>query len=101
MKYILVLFVVLTACTNPSKEQQAMQMDSLRNRIAVLENAMAINCTRLDILEQDADSTKKAVVWIGNIAMKHDSAIADRDWKRDRSVRRGQFWGGIIKSLIK
>jgi hypothetical protein len=55
----------------------------------------------LDILEQDADSTKKAVVWIGNIAMKHDSAISDRDWKRDRSVRRGQFWGGIIKSLIK
>ena len=100
MKYIFFL-VVITACTNPSKEQQAMQMDSLRNRISVLENAMAINCSRLDILEQDVDSTKKAVVWIGNVAMKHDSAISDRDWKRDRSRRRGQFWGGIIKSLIK
>ena len=98
MKYILFLFVVISACT---KEQQAMQMDSLRNRISVLENAMAINCSRLDILEQDVDSTKKAVVWIGNVAMKHDSAISDRDWKRDRSRRRGQFWGGIIKSLIK
>lgn len=107
MKYIFFL-VVITACTNPSKEQQAMQMDSLRNRIAVLEDAQVSTNSRLYDLEQeqtyqykDIDSMKRAIVWVGNVAMKHDSAISDRDWKRDRSVRRGQFWGGIIKSLIK
>jgi hypothetical protein len=107
MKYIFFL-VLIAACTNPSKEQQAMQMEALRNKIAVLEDAQVSTNSRLYDLEQeqtyqykDIDSMKRAIVWVGNVAMKHDSAIADRDWKRDRSVRRGQFWGGIIKSLIK
>ena len=109
MKYIFFL-VVITACTNPSKEQQAMQMDSLRNRISVLENAMAINCSRLDILDTEQISVNLLIdslsTRIGNneqftyyVNAKADSSLSivfNIDKKALRRYNTGMIAGGIV-----
>jgi uncharacterized coiled-coil protein SlyX len=101
------LFLLFASCDSTNYERQALINDSLRNKVFALENAQAITNSRLDDLEQeqafqykDVDSLKKAVVWVGTIAVKHDSIVADKEWKKDRAERRGRFWAGVVKTIV-
>lgn len=87
-----------------------MQMDSLRNRISVLENAMAINCSRLDILDTEQISVNLLIdslsTRMGNneqftyyVNAKADSSLSivfNIDKKALRRYNTGMIAGGIV-----
>ncbi len=63
------------------------------------KQAAKINVARIDQLESQNDSLIKGLAFVGKIVIKHDSIVADRQWKRDRAGRRGETLGALINVL--
>ncbi len=103
MKHLLptaLAFLLVVGCGPDEPTNQELQIqieinDSIhRQHFALLEQ-------KITDVKRGADSTNKAVVWLGTQVMRHDSIVADRQWKRDRAERRGLFWGNLAKALTK
>ena len=94
-------FILLALFSCGQDKQTQARLDKIDERLVTLENAQTNNNTRMDQLEQQVDTVASGLIFIGNMAMKHDSIVADKQWKRDRSARRGEFWGGLLKTIVK
>jgi hypothetical protein len=100
-KIFIPVFLVLVSCSEPSNKELQSQINGLRDTLWTLHQSQSIDNDRNDIQDDRLDSLSSAVVFVGSIAVKHDSVIADKQWKRDRAERRGKFWGGLIGTLVK
>lgn len=103
MKHLLptaLAFLLVVGCgpDEPTKQELLLQIeinDSIhRQHFALMEQ-------KITDVKRGTDSTNKAVVWLGTQVMRHDSIVADRQWKRDRAAKRGEFWGSLVKVLAK
>ena len=93
------LLIALFSC-GPDEATQV-RLNNIDDRLVTLENAQTNNNSRMDQLEQQVDTVESGLIFIGNMAIKHDSIVADKQWKRDRSARRGEFWGSLLKTIVK
>ena len=97
MKKIILLFL-LSGCVHQSDfDAQKAYQENVNNMID----------QRLEQIQEeqtfqykDIDSTKRALVWVGNLAIKHDRIIAEGKSGLARSQRRGLFWGQLIKTVL-
>jgi len=62
--------------------------------------------TRITLLETDnrrvkneLDSLKVRTDSLDSFAIKASTILEDRQFKRDRAVRRGLFWGGVAEQI--
>ena len=102
MKHLLptaLAFLLVVGCGPDEKTQ--LLLDTMDKRIVTLENAQTNDNSRLDRTEQRIDTVESGLLFVGNVVMKHDSIVADKQWKRDRAERRGAFWGNLIKTIVK
>jgi len=100
-----ILLLLAFSCSGPSfnSEKSTAGCDTLLLRI--ISNRLANDSIRDEIqissLHQQID-TLKAITYILNKTIStHDSLINERQFKRDRSEKRGLFVGGLIKAFIK
>lgn len=94
MKYILVLFVLASCATKSDIEKAHVRMDSLNKRLVAAENENLFLRAELDSMHQFDKVVAQTIT-------RHDSAINERQFKRDRAERRGLFWGNVVKSVLK
>lgn len=95
---ILLLALLCAGCTDEALQNK---VAALEDKVATLESAQAVDYSRLDATDSRIDTLESGLLFVGNLVVKHDSIVADKQWKRDRAIRRGQFWGGFIGTLIK
>ena len=88
---ILILFA--SCATKSDIEKAHIRIDSLNKRLVAAENENLFLRAELDSMHS---FDKVAYLTLS----KHDSAINERQFKRDRAERRGLFWGGVAKSVI-
>lgn len=86
-------FVLFSCQPNPEIELQKVEIEKLQIAVSDLTIASIKHRRGIDSLSVQNELLFQTVA-------KHDSAINERQFKRDRAERRGLFWGGVAKSVI-
>ena len=103
MKKIFFPFILfLASCSGPSIKSTEV-CDTLLLRI--ISNRLTNDSIRDEIqissLHHQIDTLKAITYILNKTITNHDSLINDRQFKRDRSEKRGLFVGGLIKAFVK
>jgi hypothetical protein len=106
MKYIPLLLLIFS-CSTADQEKQALFERTVIDRFAKYDSAITWHNSRLDDIEQeqtflwkDTDSTKRALVWVGDQLIRHDTIIASGKSGLIKSEKRAKNWGIFVRTLL-